>query len=288
MRTSNLTVNRLANWISNQLLAHTVGEREKPVQAFSLMHVEGGINEKEVKTIKVGGPVEPVDLARAFFSAATDYASGIASGSGLQQFVVFAHVEGVDERPQLPIKVSGESEIGLVGTEPATKDGFFSQLMRHNEALVRAVVGMNERLMANAENVWQVQETAMHQRLETLQLTETVISQAAEGEHRKRLEVMAFQRATEERNRLLTIAPALGNMLLGTEVFPTSTVDSSILEAVAGDLSADDLESLLGVLRMKVRPEVATVLTDRFIKIIDAKKKAAQSQPSPDNGETKH
>ncbi len=75
---------------------------------------------------------------------------------------------------------------------------------------------------------------------------------------------LEYQRKTEERKRLLTVAPAIVNQVFGREVFPQAAVDSSMIETLVSRLDADGLQTILSVMSKYLKPEELAMLVGRM------------------------
>src|SRR6267142_483339 len=279
MRT-NYAIQRATAWVRDQLAAHTLAEVEGQVSipkivAFSLSHQAGGVVRTETGArVMVGQGIDPSYVAEFFFEKATAYASGLTGGSGMQQFVIEAHAEGqASPIAQYPMKATGVQEgDGVMSTEPATSTGLMTQLMRHTEFAMGAMARMNEQLlMTNAQLVADSQNT-IRKGYENLELTEALITRAAEGEHQKKLELMQLKSREDMKAKLLTMAPAGINAVFEKEIFPTAMADTGIIESLAEGMSADDLQMFAMVLQAKVKnKEVLGLFFNRLNKIIEEK-----------------
>lgn len=283
MRTTNHTINRVGDWIRGQLIAHTLAEQEgntihPKVVAFSLSHQAGGVVKTETGAkVMVGSGVDPIDTAAFFWEKAVAYASGLTGGSGMQQFIIESHAEGHSSPiAHYPMKAQGAQELdAIMSSEPATTTGIVTQLMRHTEHAVSALASMNQQLMATVTQLTAQSQDVIQKGYSNLELTERLIIAAAEGEHQKRLELITAQSKEDMKRKLLGLAPAGLNAIFEREIFPTAMADTSIIEAIAEDMSADDLEMLQVMLTAKVKnKEVLGLLFNRLTKIIEEKQRS--------------
>lgn len=285
MRTNNFTISRVSEWIRAQLVSHTLAEQEgntiaPRVVAFSLSHQAGGVVRTETGAkIMVGNGIDPQDTASFFWEKAVAYASGLTGGSGMQQFIIEAHAEGQSSPiAHYPMKAQGAHDLeGIMSSEPATNAGIVTQLMRHSEHSVSALASMNQQLMAMFVQLSAQSQEVIQKGYQNLELTERLIIAAAEGEHQKRIELVALQSKEAMKQKLMSLAPAGLNAVFDREIFPTAMADTSLLEAMAEDMSADDLQVLQMMLTAKVKnKEVLGLLFNRLTKIIEEKQKHQQ------------
>jgi hypothetical protein len=103
-------------------------------------------------------------------------------------------------------------------------------------------------------------------------LVKELLAAQALNRHEFKMKELEFERSTEERKKWLDFAPSLVNTILGSEVFPQSTEDTSLLESIADSLSEEDLMKLSSVLKPEegtcaLRPATYQTLrkTSRFM-----------------------
>jgi hypothetical protein len=74
--------------------------------------------------------------------------------------------------------------------------------------------------------------------------------------------VLQYERATGERKKWMSFAPALVNTVLGKEVFPQSVEDTALVETIADSLGEEEVMKLGAVLK----PEIMGPLANRLVK----------------------
>lgn len=274
----------LAQWIREQvsILEWESEETTKRCTALSLVRfhdmTQVGFTEIRGQLLSSAKPVEEHKLSEFFISLAeTDSQTS-------QNVVYYAVLSFFDKNqtPQgrFPFEMQGASIVGRGGVEPATADGERMQRMRQSEGMYGFALSMVREsfsAMLSTNRILSEENGRLrHESADTIELArETILRQAAEA-HDLRMQELQFARSTEERKKIMQLAPVVLNKILGKEVIPTGVADTSLFESIANDLSADELEMLLGFLQTKkIRPEVIGLLADRLTTMIDDKKKVA-------------
>jgi hypothetical protein len=236
---------------------------------FSLVHMVGQ-GEREIHTTKLGSKQWTArDLAALFRHKAESYCQEIP---GVQSFCMLAFYGQDEPEARHPFMVSGETDLGGLSTEGPDDKGWKMQGMRHLEAITQ----LNHRSIHHAiDTLAKLNENLMRENLdvrrenrEGFALMKELIAAQALNKHEYRMKEMEFERSTEERKKWMSFAPSLVNTILGSEVFPQSTEDSSLLEAIADSLSEEDLIKLTSVLK----PEILGPISARFEKHFKTKK----------------
>ncbi len=265
----------LEQWIQGAM-ADT--EKDGGLSQLSLVHLVGTV-EEEVHTTKLekGGTWTAKDLGQMFMRRAEVYSQDM---NGLQTFRLLAFYGGRNE-PQAKQRfvVSGQGEENFGVTEPPTKEGRMAQDMRLTEGVVKTALQMTASLVDKMETFMVRQgdrlEKAEERNGEVLVLMEKMIMSKYEQE-------MALERSrmwNDLMKKGAALAPSLVNQITGKEVFPQATEDSALLEAIAENITPEQIQAVSGILP----PEVAGLLMARFRKIEAAKReehRAMQLRPA--------
>lgn len=263
----------LEQWIHEAL---TDEDKGKPCSALSLVH-RSGPREQEIHTTHLGTRQwSAQDLAKMFLGKAENYAAELP---GAQQFNLLAFYGGNPQWEAIkPFMIAGMEELPGMATEPATKEGMVAQAMRHNEAMMQFMMKQTQVLTSAMNGMFdQVVRENMSLRKEnqdaTIIVRDAMLKLTGQRDEAamKRLE---FQRASEERAKWLSFGPAFINTILGREVFPQGTADSALIDAIAENLSEDDIRKLAatGV----IKPEVWGPLAARMSKTLERKRLARE------------
>jgi hypothetical protein len=237
---------------------------------LSLVHVEGR-QEKEVHTVKFGSQSwEPTKLAKLFKGKAEVFSQEL---NGPQQFRLHAFYEGDEAEATYPFLVEGQLEYGDGLTEGPTEKGLTSQAMRHTEAMVQLafkhtamVMGQQAELL---EKYVQMNNQLIVENKDAINGIKELILEKVTNDHGRRLELIRESGKTEERKKLIGFIPALANTILGREVFPQSSADTSLIETIADSLEEKDIIKLAEF----IKPEMMGPLMNRFGNYLEGKRK---------------
>ena len=175
-----------------------------------------------------------------------------------------------------PFTITGRTEFDGLTTEAPDGKGALAQGMRLSELLVQgmfrvmsethATMGQtHERL--NSENRELRQENR-----EFFNILKELMVAEAKRQAEDRTAQMQYERQTQERLALMRMAPALVNNIVGKEIFPQSTTDTAIIQAISDHITPDHIQMLSGVLP----PEVMGLVAGRLTQIQEEKNKIAQ------------
>ncbi len=282
---------RVEKWIRRVLTdANLTNEGTRKCFAISLMHVTSGIK-TEVQTQKLGSkPWDPKQLADMFEGIADEHSAGLSStesGSGQESYNLVAFFDDMPDLPQCPLPLMRRTgPMALpddpVVSEPPTPKGELQQAMRHKEGYLQFVLEAMARTFSAQTMVLEMQQKRLAQvereNQDTMELAKEMIFKEAANAHAYVMVEKDFERKTEERKRLMQAAPAVINQLLGREVIPQSTVDSTLIEGLFDSLDEPTIAKVLEVIGPKMKPEVLGLLLGRATQVIEAnnaKRKAA-------------
>lgn len=250
----------LENWIHEAMIDI---DKEKPISMFSLVHMVGQ-GEREIHTTRLGSKQWTArDLAALFRHKAENYCQEIP---GVQSFCLLAFYEQDEAEARHPFMVSGDTDLHGLSTEGPDEKGIRMQGMRHVEAITqlnhRSIHHVLDTMAKMNENLMRENLEVRKENREGFAIMKDLIAAQALNKHEYRMKEMEFERSSSERKKWLDFAPSLINTILGSEVFPQSTEDSALLEAIADSLSEDDLIKLTSVLK----PEILGPISARFEK----------------------
>jgi hypothetical protein len=289
-------VARIEKWVRRQLTDPVVtydGTR-KPT-AFAVMHTSVGSVPKDIQAIKLGSKDwDPKQLAELLIGIADDHARGIAvteTGSGHEQYEFLCFFSDMPDQPQaqvtFSVKTGADKPDGMTASEPPTAQGMLRQEMRHRESThqtMQLVVSTQFRLL----DMLMGQNTQLRiENHDAVQLAKETILERAASQHTGRMTELEYHRKTEERAALMRMGPPLVNQLLGREIFPQSTVDTSLLEQLIEGIDTEDkLAKLMAWASESLKPEVAAVLAGRLLEIQEKinQKSQARSAMAKQNG----
>lgn len=221
-------------WVRRCLLDQDKGA---PCTGFALVHLQAGghTTELHVKPLPDKIPIESADtIAELFEGIAVNHAEGLA---GAQQYQLMAFYGGRKTAQAFrPFIKQGYTELEGLSTESPGPTGVMAQSMRHLEAKgmayikgVTSLLDMQNRtieLQIQREHGLRAENAALFMGMKDL-----LMQQMQEG-HNRRMEELAYQRTTEERQMFMKAVPGLINSATGKEVFPQSVEDTGHVEAL--------------------------------------------------------
>ncbi len=243
---------------------------QEPVKCYriALMHLTGLVL-NEVHTIDFGAKSwTPKELEKLFRGKAESFAQDLP---GAQTFKLLAFY-GTSAEPQAahPFLIEGQTEHPGITTEGPNGTGVVQQAMRHLESRISmadkaAQVAFQN--IAQASNAWagvaqmmagQV-VTLTKENNEVMTLFKQMTIEKAAADHSNKMAQLEFERKTAERRKLMTFVPVLANTVAGREVFPQSTADTALVEAIIDKFSLEEIAKL----GMLLPPEVMGPLSAR-------------------------
>lgn len=263
----------LESWIIEAL---TDDEKTGGCSVLALMHASGGV-EKELHSVRLGNKQwTERDLAEMFRNKAQSYCQELP---GVHFFVVLAfYGESTEPQARHPFRLQGELELGDLGTEAPDDRGIRQQNMRHQEAVLMTGYKM---MALSSDNQNQMMGMLLKELIATRQQNgqlleglQSALLQKAQDVHAFRIEEMKLQHTNMLWEKGMNYLPSAANKLLGKEVFPTSTVDASLMEMVAKDLIANP--DKIPVLQGTFSPDVWAAIVNRLHGIMSEKKKAEE------------
>lgn len=262
----------LADWINEALVDPDKGG---PCTAISLAHMLG-VHPQEVHTKRVvaGQTIVPRDLADIFQRKAESYCQDL---QGAQTFKLLAFYGKNEAEATHPFMINGAFDLGGNVTEAPTPTGEKMQSMRHQEMMVqmayRAIAQNQESLIRQNQMLADRCETLQRENHDAYDIVRDIIQRQVTEQHEQRMEALRFERATAERKKWLSFAPALINQLLGREIFPQATADTALVESICDSMSAEQVEKLAGALP----PELWGPLANRMNAHMDKKHREAEA-----------
>lgn len=286
-------------WIRRQFTDPVLTqEGSRRCVAISLCHFKAGIR-NEIQTIPLGSKEwEPKQLADLLNTLADECAQGISpdeSGSGYEQFEVVSFFSDIPDQPVGRCPINRRTgllgrDAGSVASEAPDTRGLTKQDMRHKEAWMQftldATARSNAAMLSVIDSLSKRNAQLERENYDAIDLAKEMIFEKAASTHAFEMAEKEYERKTEERRRLLAIAPAAVNQLLGKDIFPASAVDSTLLETFVEGLSEHGAEEVLAVLSKHMKPDVAAMLIGRFAEIQEQinKRKAAEQAKEKRNG----
>lgn len=270
----------LEQWIS-EALSDT--DKGGPCSCLSLVQVQGMATD-EVHTVKLEGKTFTAkQWAEQFHYKAEQRAANLHGTCIFQVMAFYGGSNTPSAKFPMRVEEGGNAEFFAGGGYAPTKEGFWQQAMHHVEvrhaqimqrenAIDVAFQGLTAMLYKRVETLEASVGGLIKENLEAVGIVKAMILDKVEGEHKRVMEVKQFERATEERKRWLAFAPAIVNTIAGREIFPQSTEDTAIVEAVVDNLKIEDLPRVMGAFP----PEVQGMIMDRANRRMKEKEEEAK------------
>jgi hypothetical protein len=114
-------------------------------------------------------------------------------------------------------------------------------------------------------------------------LVKQMLLEKIQDNNAARMAQLQYERDTEMRNTVMRLAPALANNILGKNVFPQNTEDTSIVEGIAEHLisaKADQssITTMLGAFPQELQAVVMSRIQRYAQAKLDAKERAEQAR----------
>jgi len=268
---SNNSIRRktLEAWIDEAI---TDPDKDGKCTMISLVHMIG-MQEKEIHTTKFGGGKAWTanDLGAMFHQKASAYCQDIP---GIQTFQLIAFY-GDRTTPQAfqPFTISVNRDANGLTTESPTEQGRLQMSMRNEQRVLDQVYRRQQtmdehsiRLISQQTNIIQ---SLLSENRDAFNIVKDMLMAKALDEHNRTMDQLKFERQTIERKKMMGWVPALANTILGREIFPQSTADTSLVESIADSLNEDDI----GRLAASLKPELWGPLAARMHAYMQKKNK---------------
>lgn len=244
-----------------------------PCFKVAIAHREGDV-EREVCSV-TGFPGNWTDekLADHLWTRARVYAQDMPNPQIFALLGFYGEASEPNYRQVFQIASNSEANSGPF-SESSDAKGAFAQDMRQRENLHQVYMRGNahvlEVLTRTIESSFKREEKLREENLDAFELVKTMVSEKVLNQHEFRMKEAAYQRSTDERKRLIQMAPALVNTVAGREIFPQANEDTAIIEAFADNLSEDAIAKLAG--SGLFPPELLGVLASRMQKHLEKKR----------------
>jgi hypothetical protein len=257
----------LEQWLIDALSDEDKGQ---PCTMVSLVYCRPGSgNHQEIHSKQVKPPINAKSLADFFMNKATGYAQDLP---GIQTFKVLCFYGSDQPQAEHPFtlidgELNASNEIQYSKHEP-TEKGLMGMLMKHLEVSNSLLMQISQTVTIQAV----IREKELRQEVaEANGIVRDVIMDMTKTQQAHQMEVLRFQRETEERRMLGKALPSAINYITGRETIPQHLADSEMLDAMAEKVKPEHLTLLV---QMKIlSQEQATLLAARFTKTLEERAK---------------
>ncbi len=251
----NVQKSKLERWIRQQVLLDD--DDKGRCKKLILRHVAGGRYGSEILAI----PVPKKAIEDGWFQEATndiemrivDDAEGLG---GMQTYCVHSIYERRPDKPGSRFTIretSADENMEDAESEPPTKTGIMSQMMRHNEAAIRMSLMASGHVMTTLKNTVSRQAETIEklinekmeglttmERLRSEEVERRIMLQKAESDEKMRGEVF---------DKLAMLLPIAVNRISGKNLLPEKkTGTETVIQGLIDSITPEQLEKLQGVL----------------------------------------
>lgn len=226
----------------------------KSISKYVLRHAGKGGKGHDVESFEIVealGPEEIDLLANTIHGRAQMDADGF--GPGLQRYTLTAFLVDGKATGRIVFRVRGDADIELdeeteSGEEAPTNRGLMQQLMRHNEANNRTMVGSMGGMMQMMVRRMESQDRAMEKLQEERTRTFEIIEEAKSG-HMER-EIMAYREKAKEARidfgirKLAVLAPVALDHLTGGKMQAKDSSFAIMLKELVGNMAPEQFEAI--------------------------------------------
>lgn len=266
-----ITRKSIESWVREVMLDDNYGKISAIILSF-----DNGYKLIEIDNVVFGARQwDPKDLETRFLGKCENHCGVI---DGQHQFTLQA-IYCVNDKPdsvprnQMSFRydVQNEHYTGMKIDTPNEK-GLLTQLMRHNEVfadrMTRLVQLATDASESRQKQILEENATLRAENRDAYNIIQEMGARLMDKRGEHELEQLRYQRNTMALSQWMKFGPALLNQILGKEIFPQETADSSLIEAVAEALDQDTIQHLA----TKLRPELWGVLANRFTQALEARK----------------
>jgi hypothetical protein len=247
-------------------------DKGKPCTAIALVLAKG-IGTEEIHSRIIEGPQDHRQLAAFFVNKATAYSQDLA---GIQTFKLLAFYGQTEPQASFPFTVvEGELTAGEqmpFSRHESTEKGALGLTLKALESSL----SMNMQIVQTmaAHSLQRDQEIQRERNEMNIVMRDMLLSLRKEG-HEMRIKELEFARSSEERKMIGKAIPSVINHLTGREVVPETYADSELVDALALQVTPEDLQMLVSI--GKIKPEIAALLAQRFMKTREETEKRKQT-----------
>lgn len=273
-------------WIRN---AMTDEDKDGPLTALYLRHMVNGAPSQIIHKItfgKAGKSYMPDQLARTLYGVADGLAGGLP---GVQVFKVEAVYNDRPEAEAFYTFQRRGQAFDEGASELPNEQGERAQRMRTNDNLMALTFKRQQQLDDAFNQIITTQNETIrmlgmrvneltHENVEAFNIVRDMMGQQALNQHEYRMKEIAEQNKQALIQKAVQLGPPLINQLTGREVFPQSTEDTAILDAVAEAIDPDKIHQLMHAINVSDKPELVAMIMTRFNKALEKKAQKEQER----------
>ena len=241
--------------------------------AIALVRSERGM-ESEVYTAKLaGGSWTPETLAEKLYGIAREHCKDEPGVEHKYKLLAF-YGDSNDPKANKGFALSPYGEQVEYLNEAPDARGGNAQGMRHLETLAQ---GYFRGIQATTIMLASENKDLREENRSLFVMVKDMITTLSQSQFDKEMKLAEFHRQTGERRQLMAFAPALVNTVLGKEVFPQNAADTALIDALAENITEDQIQKLAATAgEGGLPPEVFGPLAMRVHKALKDKREAAE------------
>lgn len=251
-----------------------------------LQHIDGTGQEREIFHVKTSHAKwgQPDQMTEFLVRYAQRHAKGLV---GAQQFKMEVTYAG-SQTPQLvlPFGLTGVLNFGAItgsstlSTEPPTHSGQMSQGMRHAEIVFGNIQSTFQVLGRLVQQLMEERKDLQADNREIWAALKNVLSEWQKERFDRRMAELNAARVAEFQKQIMAMAPALINMMMGKDVFPSAVAEDSLLDGLAAGATPEQFNMFTQYVRTSIKggTHLAGVLQDRYTKYHDRKTREAAEE----------
>lgn len=265
---------KLNQWLRKTLFNSRDGERTRKlvirhITSAGKVGTEVASFDIETKSLTEDSYLETITLE--IESACYDDAEGVG---GVQKYtIVPLYGEKLEAagRYVLRVSASGDDSEGEIDSEPATKQGLVTQLMRHNEALMRTSIMATGNIISQQNRVISRQadhiENMMAKHFDTTVELEGLMSQRHERDLEAKKAKFKMEQQKEIFDKVSLLLPTVVNKITGKKLLQEKVTPKDMqLRELLGSLTPAQQQAIGQILR----PEQMIALGDLYNSEADA------------------
>lgn len=243
---------QLEIWLRQQLFRN----RKNPIEKLVLKSAAPGSQGQEIEEFSPPEGGWNSDNLPALKDDILSRAQTDADGMGtkLQRYVIIALEMDESRGPRFPFRVKGEGGDDSDGEEAPNDKGIISQLMRHNEVMMRQMTAgyaaQLSYLARQNEMLSNQNQGLLVKQMEGFQALEDAKSQ----QHQREMELLSVGASEERRSLALgkvvskidVLLPAILGKITGSKLLTTG--ENKALDQFVGSMSEEQLQHLSGLL----------------------------------------
>lgn len=256
-------------WLRRQLVDRHDGGRCVRLQLLHLGGRQTGVRTWEIPPERCEESALDVYAAEILDAAQEDAAARF----GRQRYMVCAYYAaspGAVAESRVFNRYGGGEEDGEeeVDSEGPTSRGLLTQLMRHNEANARAVVGQTQQILRAQGDMLEralARVSSMEERHgQAVQIYETLLTDRHTRELATKEHELKVRAWTEGFEKLSLLVPVLVNKAAGVRLLPEpASVTNAIVESIVDSITPEQAEKMAGVLTPEQMIALMSLVEDR-------------------------